>query len=82
MEFSEILARRHATRQFAHQQVRKEELREIIREARRAPSWMNAQEGTVYIAVGDTAKAIRREYEERAANPVPRGWFLESKKEK
>lgn len=70
MEFSEVLAGRHATRQFARQQVRKDELREIVREARQAPSWMNAQEGKVYIAVGDTAKAIRREYEERAAKGV------------
>ena len=37
MEFSAVLARRHATRQFARQQVRKDELREIIREARTVP---------------------------------------------
>lgn len=66
MDFAAIIKNRHATRWFSRQQVKRSDIREIIAEAHTAPSWMNAQERKVYVAVVDTTKVIRTEFEERA----------------
>ena len=66
MDFAEVIKNRHATRYFSRHQVKRSDIKEIIAEAHTAPSWMNAQERKVYIAVGDTAKTVRTEFEERS----------------
>lgn len=68
MDFTEVIKNRHATRWFSRQQVKRSDIREIVAEAHTAPSWMNAQERKVYVAVGNTAKVIRTEFDERAKN--------------
>ena len=50
MEWKNILERRHSIRRFDERQVHKDVLTEIMDEARRSPSWANAQERNIYIA--------------------------------
>ena len=45
-------------------------MEDVIAEAQRAPSWMDAQEREVLLASGNVAKMIRNEYMERAKNGV------------
>lgn len=66
MEFNDVLHKRHSTRRFTDQQIKTNTLREIIRDAQRAPSWLDAQETRVYIATGETTKIIRKAYEDCA----------------
>lgn len=66
MDFREIVRNRHSTRAFSDRQIKTETLYEIVEDARRSPSWLNAQETNVYIVAGNAAKAIREEYQERA----------------
>ena len=70
MEYREVIRKRHASRLFTPQQVRVSELEDVITEAQRAPSWMDAQEREVLLATGSVAKMIRNEYMERAKNGV------------
>ncbi|WP_203640489.1 nitroreductase [Levilactobacillus andaensis] len=51
---------RHSARNFSDKSVDLEQLKEIISEAQHAPSWENAQPWKVYLAVGETAKQIRK----------------------
>lgn len=62
MEWKNILERRHSIRRFDERQVHKDVLTEIMDEARRSPSWANAQERNIYIATKETAKKIRKEF--------------------
>lgn len=66
MEYSEVIRSRHSVRRFERQQIRLQNLSEIIAEAQRAPSWVNAQERKVYIAAKNIAKSIRDEYKRQA----------------
>lgn len=67
MEFAQVLAARHSVRDFSSRPVPREVLEDILRDASRAPSWVDAQEWKVYVATGKTVEDIRREYLERAA---------------
>ena len=53
---------RHSTRLFTDQPVPRETLTEVIRTANHAPSWENSQPWKVYLAIGNTANAIRAEH--------------------
>ena len=66
MNFDEVLKNRHATRFFTRQQIKLQEIKEIISDAQKAPSWLNAQERKIFVATGETAKIIRKEFQERA----------------
>ena len=66
MEFSKVLKQRHAVRRFTDCQIKREILFEILNDARMAPSWANAQERRVYVAMRDTAHNIRKAYAEQA----------------
>ena len=66
MEFEEILRKRHSVRKFDNRQIREDMLWDIIDDARKSPSWANAQERGVYIASKEKAKLIRKEFIERA----------------
>lgn len=56
MNFLELAELRHSTRQFTAQQVEKEKLDYIIECARMAPSAVNRQPYTLYIAENDETK--------------------------
>lgn len=66
MNFDEVLKNRHATRFFTRQQIKLQDIKEIISDAQKAPSWLNAQERKIFVATGETAKIIRKEFQERA----------------
>mgnify|MGYP002221051982 FL=1 len=53
---------RHSTRLFTDQPVPREMLTEVVRTANYAPSWENSQPWKVYLAIGQTANAIRTEH--------------------
>ncbi|MBR1740884.1 MAG: nitroreductase family protein, partial [Lachnospiraceae bacterium] len=55
MEFEEILRKRHSVRKFDNRQIREDMLWDIIDDARKSPSWANAQERGVYIASKEKA---------------------------
>ena len=75
MEYSEVVANRVSIRWFKDEPLPKETLREIVEEAAQAPSWVNSQPWQVYIATGETLKAIKEEHlrlskAEEDPNPV------------
>ncbi|GGE37509.1 nitroreductase [Streptococcus himalayensis] len=62
MEFSEVVRKRTSIRSFSKKEVADEQLREIIREAQRAPSWVNSQPWKVYIAKGKTLEKLKNSH--------------------
>lgn len=62
MNFKDVLNNRKSVREFKKESVGKEIIAEIIMEAGRAPSWVNAQEWKVFVATGNTLDNIRNEY--------------------
>ncbi len=70
MDFLKVLNERHSVRHFDGNPVSEDTLVEIVRQAQRAPSWVNAQEWKVVIATGATLEAIRKEYSQMTANGV------------
>lgn len=70
MDFHEVLAARHSVRHFDGRPVSLETLKTIVRDAQRAPSWVNAQEWRVWLAVGSKLETIRRAYAEKTAQNV------------
>ena len=67
MQFKDVLFARHSVRYFEDTPVDEATLREIVEEATRAPSWINAQEWKVWAAAGEPLENIRREFFERAS---------------
>lgn len=65
MEFRELLKKRIGKRSFSDKQISEQDIREIVQEAQRSPSWANAQATHVYIATGETLKKIKAEHFER-----------------
>lgn len=67
MDFFTTLHARHAVRHFDGRPIPTELLRAVIEDAQQAPSWVNAQEWRVWIAVGAKLDAIRAQYAEKTA---------------
>lgn len=67
MDFEDVLKRRRSVRKFTDQQVRQETIIQIMNEARLTPTWANAQETRIYVASKNTARIIRKEYEDASA---------------
>lgn len=90
MDFNIVLRSRHSIRVFTEAQIPAEDLEAIVADAKRTPSWCNAQEWKVWIATGRAMKCIREEYismvESRVAPksdiaPAPRSaWSAEAQK--
>lgn len=70
MDFQDVLHARHSTRHFDGRSVPLETLKAIVSDAQCAPSWVNAQEWRVWIAVGHKLETIRRAYAERTINGI------------
>ncbi|MBR7069633.1 MAG: nitroreductase [Oxalobacter sp.] len=62
MEFSEVVRKRRSIRDFDERPIDKTILKAIVEEAQWAPSWVNSQPWKVYIATGETLKAIKKEH--------------------
>lgn len=62
MEFLNVLNQRQSIRDFdVNKKVKLSDLKKIIAEASRAPSWVNSQPWQVYLAVGKTLETIKHE---------------------
>ncbi|MBR0079295.1 MAG: nitroreductase [Synergistaceae bacterium] len=62
MEFQEVVKKRIGNRSFSDKQISEEDIRNIVADAERSPSWANAQATHVYVAVGETLKKIKAEH--------------------
>lgn len=62
MEFSEVLQNRRSVRCFNDQQIERETLVGIIKDAQHTPSWANSQPWRVYLATGKTLDSIKAEH--------------------
>ncbi|WP_461214516.1 nitroreductase [Lacticaseibacillus sp. GG6-2] len=79
---------RRSARDFSDKPVALATLKDIIAEAQRAPSWENAQPWKVYLAVGETAKQLRRgnaeavaqKQKSRAEVTPPQAWAAKPQK--
>ena len=67
MNFDEVVEGRHSVRDFDGRPVPEADIRAIVEEAGRAPSWANEQPWRVYVATGKVAAAIRAAHEEADA---------------
>lgn len=70
MEFREVMEKRHSVRCFREDEVPAEVLRDIVRTARRTPSWENSQPWNVYVATGGTLAKIREVWAAKYAEKV------------
>ncbi|NLR09373.1 MULTISPECIES: nitroreductase [Lactobacillaceae] len=70
MDFKTIIQKRHASRFFTKQPVDPDVLNDIITDAKRAPSWANAQPWQVVIATGETLAQIKAEHLDRSRRGV------------
>ncbi len=66
MDFKDVITKRHAVRRFTDRQIESSIIEDIVDDARRSPSWVDAQETRVFVAMGHVAKAIRQGYIEHA----------------
>ena len=64
MEVKQAIQKRHSVRHFTDQKIDSKQLKEIIGIAQKAPSWVNSQPQKVYVAQGETLKAIRKQQQE------------------
>lgn len=62
MEFTDVMKARHSVRDFSPKPVSPETIREIVRLAGHAPSWVNAQPWHVYVAMGATLDRIKESH--------------------
>lgn len=65
MQFEETLRARHSVRLFKNTPVAVDALRAVVADAQMAPSWVNAQEWKVWIAMGKTLEIIRKEHSQK-----------------
>lgn len=70
MDFETVIAAHHSVRHFDKRPVPLETLKKIVQDAQRAPSWVNAQEWKVWIAVGSKLESIRRSYAEKTEQNI------------
>lgn len=59
MEFKDVNQARHSVRDFSERQVSLDQIRQIVKEAQQAPSWVNSQPWKVYVAIGKTLDRVR-----------------------
>ena len=64
MDFTELVQKRHSTRDFTAKAISQTQLEQIIKEAITTPSWVNSQPWRVYVATGKTLELIREKHRE------------------
>lgn len=62
MEFKDAVNFRQSIRFFSDKQVSDEDIKDIVKTAQRAPSWINAQPWRVHVATGDALKKIKENH--------------------
>lgn len=67
MELTQAIRQRRSTRAFLGEEVSDEQIREILDEARWAPSWANAQGWNLTVVRGDRLRAVKTMLAERFA---------------
>ncbi|WP_308556931.1 nitroreductase [uncultured Lactobacillus sp.] len=71
MDVKEAISSRHSTRLFdSNKQVSEDDLKEIVRLAQQAPSWVDSQPWKVYIATGEKLKQIKEKHRENVEQGV------------
>lgn len=70
MDFTEVVNRRHSTRDFTDRPVESTVLRKIVQEAQQSASWANAQPWQVVIATGETLKQIREHHRQMSQQGI------------
>jgi nitroreductase len=71
MDVTEALFARRSCRAFKPDPVDKGTIITILEAATRAPSWANTQPWEIFVAGGDTLRAINSEFQNNAHNGVP-----------
>lgn len=64
MDFTELVQKRHSTRDFTAKAISQTQLDQIIKDALTTPSWVNSQPWRVYVATGKTLELIREKHRE------------------
>lgn len=64
MELNEAMKARHSVRRFTDQKVDLVTIKDILKEAQSAPSWVNSQPYKIYLATGASLERIRQQYEQ------------------
>ncbi|KXT75656.1 nitroreductase [Streptococcus sp. DD12] len=70
MNFKTLAKSRVSIRDFQDKPVAKDLLKEIVSDAQQAPSWANSQPWKVYIATGETMKAIQGEHLKKSQDGI------------
>lgn len=70
MEFTTVNRERHSVRDFSTRQVSLDKIRQIVKAAQQAPSWVNSQPWKVYVATGKTLKKIKQMSQNQDNNQV------------
>lgn len=60
MDYSDVILKRHTTRDFTDRQLAPTTLQALVAEAQHAASWANAQPWQVIVATGETLETIKR----------------------
>ncbi|ANZ63611.1 hypothetical protein AYR62_05555 [Secundilactobacillus paracollinoides] len=68
MDAKEAIINRKAIRQFTDQSIDHQTIVDLLKTAQKAPSWVNAQAGHIYVASGATLEKIRAVHKEAVVN--------------
>lgn len=60
MKVTEAIQKRHSVRQFTTEKIPLATLKDIIKAAQLAPSWVNSQPYQVHLLIGDALEAVRQ----------------------
>jgi nitroreductase len=74
MDFEHVVDGRYSVREFSDRRISLSKLRQIVKEAQKAPSWVNSQPWKVYIATGTSLSQVkamfhRQDVAQAASNP-------------
>ncbi|WP_267201114.1 nitroreductase [Limosilactobacillus kribbianus] len=67
MEFDRVVTGRHSVREFSERSISHSKLRQIVKLAQWAPSWVNSQPWKVYIATGKHLEDIKAMFQQKDA---------------
>ena len=76
MEFEDVIRGRRSIRAYASEPVSQELVREILDEARWAPSWRNTQAWNVWVVSGGALERFKQEFRTAAEREEPAGLDL------
>ena len=71
MEFESVIRGRRSIRAYTSEAVHEELIREILDEARWAPSWRNTQARSVWVLTGGALQRYKHEFKAAAERDAP-----------